>query len=56
MGGQALGPASFTAVRTAFFTPSSPSAGLSMKMRLMFSLPKPLGAAVIFIRSPGTME
>ena len=55
MGGQALGPASRTAVRIAFFTPSMPSAGFSIKTRLMFSLPKPLGATVILTCSPGTM-
>ena len=32
---------------TKFFTPSTPSAGLSMPRRLMFSLPKPLGATVM---------
>ena len=35
---------------------SMPSAGLSMNTRLMFSLPNPFGAKVIFTLSPGTME
>lgn len=55
-GGQAFGPASLTAVRIAFFTPSSPSAGFSINTRLIFSLPKPFGATVIFTRSPSTIR
>jgi len=55
IGGQAFGPASFTAVITASFTPSIPSAGFNINTRLMFSLPNPFGANVIFIFSPGTM-
>ena len=56
IGGQAFGPASFTAVRIAFLTPSIPSAGFNMNTRLIFSLPKPLGATVISTLSPGTIE
>ena len=55
IGGQAFGPASFTAVKIAFFTPSIPSAGFNIKIRLMFSLPNPFGATVILIFSPGTI-
>ncbi len=46
IGGQAFGPASFTAVRIAFFTPSIPSAGFNINTRLIFSLPNPFGANV----------
>ena len=42
-------PASFTAVRMASLTPSMPSAGFNIKIRLIFSLPNPLGATVILI-------
>ena len=56
IGGHAFGPASFTAVRIAFFTPSIPSAGFNMKIRLIFSLPNPFGANVIVTLSPGTIE
>ena len=55
IGGHALGPASFTAVSIASFTPSMPSAGFNINTRLMFSLPKPLGATVISTLSPGTI-
>mgnify|MGYP003056818042 CR=1 FL=1 len=55
IGGHAFGPASFTAVRIAFFTPSIPSAGLSINTLLIFSLPNPFGATVILTRSPGTI-
>ena len=54
MGGQGLEPARRTVSTTNFFTPSTPSAGLSIPRRLMFSLPKPLGATVILQASPGT--
>ena len=54
-GGQALGPASLTVSIIAFLIPSSPSAGLSMKIRLIFSLPNPLGETVILTLSPGTI-
>ena len=47
IGGQALGPASATAVKIAFFTPSIPSAGFNINTRLIFSLPNPFGANVI---------
>ena len=46
MGGQGLGPACSTVSKMKRFTPSSPSEGLSIAMRLIFSLPKPLGATV----------
>ena len=55
-GGHAFGPASFTVSITAFFTPSIPSAGLSMHTLLMFSLPNPFGATVISILSPGIIS
>ena len=48
IGGHAFGPASFTAVRIACLTPSMPSAGFNMNTRLIFSLPNPFGAMVIF--------
>ena len=54
MGGQGLEPASFTVSTTNFLKPSTPSAGLSIWMRLMFSLPKPLGATVMRQPSPST--
>ena len=54
MGGQGLEPARRTVSTTNFFTPSTPSAGLSIPRRLMFSEPKPLGATVIRHPSPGT--
>ena len=53
IGGHAFGPASFTAVSIAFFTPSIPSAGFNINTLLIFSLPNPLGATVISIFSPG---
>ena len=37
------------------FTPSIPSAGFSINTRLIFSLPNPFGATVIFTLSPGTI-
>ena len=55
IGGHALGPASFTAVNIAFFTPSMPSAGFNINILLIFSLPKPFGANVISTLSPGTI-
>lgn len=55
IGGHALGPASFTAVNIAFFTPSMPSAGFNINILLIFSLPKPFGATVISTLSPGTI-
>ena len=54
MGGQGLEPASLTVSMTNFLKPSTPSAGLSIWMRLMFSLPKPLGATVMVQLSPST--
>ena len=55
IGGHALAPAFFTAVNTASFTPSIPSAGFNINTLLIFSLPNPFGATVIFIFSPGTI-
>ena len=55
IGGQALGPASFTAVNIASLTPSIPSAGFNINTLLIFSLPKPLGATVISTLSPSTI-
>ncbi len=54
MGGQGLGPARRTVSTTKRLTPSTPSAGLSILRRLMFSLPKPLGATVMVQPSPST--
>ena len=54
MGGQGLGPASSTTLRTKSFTPCTPSEGRSILIWLMFSLPKPLGATVISTSWPGT--
>ena len=56
IGGQGFGPACSTASSTNCFTPSRPSDGRSMAMRLMFSLPNPFGATVSFSRSPGTIS
>ena len=53
-GGQGLEPACFTVSTTKRRTPSTPSAGLSMASRLMFSEPKPLGATVMVHLFPGT--
>ena len=47
-GGQAFGPASFTADNTACFTPSIPSEGFNIKIRLIFSLPNPFDVNVMF--------
>ena len=52
MGGQGLAPAWRTVSSTKSLTPCTPSAGLSMARRLMFSLPAPLGATVMRQRSP----
>ena len=53
-GGQGLDPASRTVSSTKSLTPCTPSAGLSMARRLMFSLPAPFGATVMRQASPGT--
>ena len=55
IGGQAFGPAYLTASKNTFFTPSTPSAGTSIFKIDLFSLPKPFGATVILILSPGTI-
>lgn len=56
IGGQGLGPAFSTADRMNSRTPFSPSAGLSILMVLIFSLPKPLGAKKSSSLSPGTIS
>ena len=43
-------------VRIASLTPSIPSAGFSMNIRLIFSLPNPFGATVISTCSPSTIS
>ena len=55
IGGQAFGPAYFTASKNTFLTPSMPSAGTSIFSIDLFSLPKPFGATFIFSLSPGTI-
>ncbi len=52
IGGQGFAPASLTACTTAFFTPSTPSDGLSINSFDIFSLPKPFGKNVISNLSP----
>jgi len=55
-GGQGLPPAFDTVSTINFFIPSMPSEGVSIARALMFSLPKPFGATVIFILSPDVIE
>ena len=50
-GGQGRPPASRTASTTNLLMPSTPSAGLSMARRVMFSEPAPFGKTVISVKS-----
>ena len=54
MGGQGLAPASSTVSLTKATMSSGEAAGVIIFRRLMFSLPKPLGATVRVSLSPGT--
>lgn len=56
IGGQGLPPAIRTVSTTKSTTPARPAAGVNICRRLMFSLPKPLGATVSVTFSPGTMR
>lgn len=51
-----LPPAIRTVSTTKSTTPARPAAGVNICRRLMFSLPKPLGATVSVTFSPGTMR
>ena len=56
VGGQGLPPALTTASTMKRFTPSRPSAGLSILSWLMFSEPAPFGITVMRSSSPATSE